>query len=212
MLVDGGTKQWNRGRSGRYAPGEARAVVLAGTATVGAVAGFWAFATVVSSEVWVPTLVFAGLMQVSVPICMLVARQDGRLQKLRLLSLILKLLFSFVRYGVNEGVYDGVADSRSYQVAAQTFYVNMHSEGLWSTGGPGGSQETRNTEYAAGVVYLVVGPTALGGFLAFSWLAWIGLLCVFKALRVAYPNAPPYLAAGLILLLPSMLYWSRCGP
>lgn len=207
MLVDGGPRRWRRRHAGWFAPGEARLVLLAGAAIVGGVGGFWAFAASVSSDVWVPALVFAGLLLISVPICVVVARQDSRLQRLLLLSLILKLLFVFVRYGVNETVYDGSADSHAYHAAAQNFYVNVHAEGRWSTEGVGGSSETQFLGYVAGVVSLVVGPTLLGGFLAFSWLAWIGLLCVFKAYRIAYPNAPPYLAAGLVLLLPSVLYW-----
>lgn len=209
MLVGGGPRRWPGGASAWSAPGEARLVVLAGVAIVGGVGGFWAFASGASSSVWVPVLVLAGLLLVSIPICMVVAWQDTKLQKLLVLALILKLLFVFVRFGINENVYDGSADAGRYHAAGQAFYLNMHEEGRWSIDGSQlvGSDETKALGYVTGVVYLIVGPTELGGFLAFSWLAWIGLLCFFKAFRVAYPNAPPYLAAGLIFFVPSVLYW-----
>lgn len=47
----------------------------------------------------------------------------------------------------------------------------------------------------------------MGGYMAFSWLGFIGLILVFQGFRAAFPNAPPYRAAILIFLLPSMLYW-----
>ena len=111
---------------------------------------------------------------------------------------------------MNEELYKGEADAGQYQQAGEIFYLNYHETGKLSIDGSRIATlptETRSIGYVAGALFLVTGTTYVGAYITFTWLCWIGLFCFFKAFRVAYPNAPPNLAAVLIFFLPSMLYW-----
>jgi hypothetical protein len=195
---------------GVFVPGDGAVVVGGSILVIGTMAAFWAFATTVSPDIWVPMLVATGLTIVSVPIALWAGEGNRTLRRLLVLALILKLLAVFPRYYMNEEVYGGSADSGQYHVAGQVMYLNVHEEGEWSLEGAAidtYSDETRVVGYVTGVVYLVVGTSKVGGYMAFSWLCWLGLVWFFRAFRIAYPNAPPILPAALLFLLPSMLYW-----
>lgn len=195
---------------GILAPGDGYVLIGGSLALLATIGGFWAYATAVSPDQWVPVLVFVGLMTVSAPIVYWLSPRDTRLRRLLILGLVLKLFAVFPRYLVNEVTYEGNSDAGQYHRAGQVFYQNVHEEGSWSLDGStidAYSDETRIIGYITGLVYLAVGTSEMGGYLAFSWVCWFGLVCFYRSFRVAYPNAPPRLAALLIFFLPSMLYW-----
>jgi hypothetical protein len=207
--------------AGRLGPGfgvaplsvaDDRVVAAAGTAAaaVGLV-GFFAVAGAVGPDLWVPLLVLLVLTAVSVPMIRLASGRpiDSRLRKILLVAFALKMLCTFPRYAMNEVVYGGSADARAYHDAGQVFRDNALDGELTIEGSElsAFAEETRFVGYATGVLYLGIGASQMGGYLVFAWLSWVGLMCAFSAFRVAYPKAPPYLAAGLIFFLPSTLYW-----
>ena len=192
------------------APGDGIVLFGGGALIVASLAAFWYFATGVSPDVWVPVLVFVALLIVSVPWIVAYCGKDVRLRKLLLLALVLKLLFVFPRYYSNEVVYGGSADAGQYHDAARTLVLNVREGRGFTTEGSAihnYSDETRVIGRIAGGIYLVIGSSQVGGYMAFSWISWVGIFFVFRAFRVAYPNAPPYRAAALLFFLPSMLYW-----
>ncbi|CAN5651732.1 hypothetical protein BH10ACT1_BH10ACT1_07950 [soil metagenome] len=201
-----------RRNAGVLAPGDATILFGGGFLIFLAIGGFWAFATGVSPDAWVPVLLLVIFATISVPMCLVASNQprDKKLRAILLLGLVLKLLCVFPRYAVNEGLYKGEADAGQYHNAGQVFYQNFHDGNGFSLKGARIENlptETRTVGFITGILFLVTGTTYFGGYITFAWLCWIGLLCFFKAFRVAYPNAPPHLAAVLIFFLPSMLYW-----
>jgi hypothetical protein len=58
-----------------------------------------------------------------------------------------------------------------------------------------------------GLLYIVTGPTMLGGFMVFSLISFWGLYFFYRALRVAFPEANYRRYALLLFFLPSLLYW-----
>lgn len=191
-------------------PGDGMVVIGGSLVVIAATAVFWAFATSVSPDTWVPVVVLTALLIISVPIALWAGEGNHALRRLLVLALVLKLVAVLPRYYMNEEVYEGNADSGQYHLAAQQLYLNVHEEGEWSLDGAAidnYSDETRTVGYVTGTFYLLVGTSQLGGYMVFSWLCWLGLVWFFRAFRVAYPNAPPLLPAALLFFLPSMLYW-----
>jgi hypothetical protein len=192
--------------------GDDRLVAVAGTAVMAvAMVTFFLLAGWGGPDLWVPLVVAMVLVAVSVPMIWVVADRpiDGRLRKVLAVALALKLLATVPRYTMNEVAYGGSADAAVYHKAGTQ--VREHAlDGRWTTEGTrldAYADETRMVGYVTGGLYLVTGASQMAGYLVFSWLCWVGLLCVFAAFRVAYPTARPWVAVSLIFLLPSTLYW-----
>lgn len=170
---------------------------------------FFEFAGHTNPDTWVPVLVVILLILISLPICFWVAQGDQKLRRWLVVGLLLKLAFAGPRYYVIEGYYKGEGDALRYNQAGTALVQNM-SHGEFSIKGTeldSFPRETRVVGYLTGMLYLFFGTSYFGGYLVFSWLAWLGMLMSFRAFQVAYPNAPPYVAMGLIMFLPSMLFW-----
>jgi hypothetical protein len=67
---------------------------------------------------------------------------------------------------------------------------------------------TRFMEFLTGVVFAVVGTGEFVGYLVFSMLAFVGMLAFLKALQLAAPDLNHRRYAALLLLLPTMLFWT----
>lgn len=189
------------------------AVVLVGTvaAAVGLV-GFFLVARVLGPDAWVPLVLVLVLTLVSLPIIASTAGRpmDRRLRRILLVAFALKMLCTVPRYAVNEYAYGGSSDASVYHEGGRVLREHVLEDRRWSLEGASVDQfadETRFVGYLTGSLYLVTGASQLAGYLAFAWMCWLGLVLVFRAFRVAYPNAPPYLAAYLVFFLPSTLYW-----
>lgn len=195
----------------RYVASENVIAVVGGALVVGAAVAFFKFASATDPDTWVPVVVLLALTIISVPICFWVARspRDVRLRRLLLLSFCLKMLAVGPRYYMLEVYYDGEGDALRYDRAGDYLVQNM-GEGKFSIEGSelvSFPSTTQFVGYVTGTLYLVFGTSYLGGFFVFSWLAWLGLLMLFRAFQVAFPNAPPYRAAILILMWPSSVFW-----
>lgn len=194
-----------------FAPGEGTWVLVGSVVVLSVILGFFLVASQVDADTWVPMLILVNLVVISVPICMRLSGmpRDSKLFKLLLASFFLKMLFTPARYWLNEGYYKGEGDAARYDQAGDYFIENF-KQGKWDIAPAelnSFPKETRVVGYITGMLYIPFGTTYFGGYLIFSWLAWLGYLCVFKAFRVAYPNAPPYFLAKLMLFFPSLLFW-----
>lgn len=195
----------------QWAPGELTLAVIGGLLATAVLTAFFALASFTDPDTWVPVLVAVVLVLITTPIIFALSRGDRnrRLRWLLVIALLLKLGATIPRYYVNEVTYQGSADAGRYHQAGRVFVENRE-KGEWSIEGAyltSFSSETRAIGYIAGIVYSVIGPSLMGGFLVFSWFAFLGLLFFFQAFRMAFPNAPPLVPAALLFLLPSMLYW-----
>lgn len=195
----------------RYLGSENVIAVVGGVLVVGSAVAFFRFASATDPDTWVPVVVLLALTIISVPICYWVARspRDARLRRLLLLSFCIKMLAVGPRYYMLEGYYDGEGDALRYDRAGDYLVQNM-GQGQFSIEGSelvSFPSTTRFVGYVTGTLYLVFGTSYVGGFFVFSWMAWLGLVMLFRAFQVAFPNAPPYRAALLILMWPSSVFW-----
>lgn len=185
--------------------------VVGGVLILGLCFGFFLFAGATDPDTWVPVAVVAFLVVLSVPICYWASGKppDRRLRRLLLVSFALKMMFVGPRYYLIEGYYKGEGDALRYDQAGDALVQNV-ARGEFSIKGTeldAFPKETRVVGYITGLLYLVFGTSYLGGYMVFSWMAWLGMLFSFRAFQIAYPNAPPYRAFWLIMFLPSMLFW-----
>lgn len=198
-------------RDGYLAPGEGSWLALGFFVVVGLLFGFFVLSAYTDADTWVPVMVIAVLATVSLPICGWIAGRprDTRLYKILVIGMLLKILMAGPRYYLTEVYYDGEGDSGRYHQAGGYLVQNL-AEGRWDIAPAelaSFPKETRVVGYLVGVLYIPLGTSYFGGFLAFSWLSWIGLMFFFRSFQVAYPNAPPYFIAKLLLFFPSLIFW-----
>jgi hypothetical protein len=154
-----------------------------------------------------PLLVGSILVAISLPA---LAKQAHREQSeaifwLLVAALVLKLVAAVARHYVAIGLYGGVADAVAYHEQgvriSEAFRAGSFDTGLYSL------TSTNFIRFLTGVVYTVIGPNILGGFLVFSWLGFWGLFFFYRAFTIAVPEGNTRSYARLVFFLPSMLFW-----
>jgi len=131
--------------------------------------------------------------------------RDGRVFWLLVMGLIVKLLGAIAQIYVVLTAYSGVADATDYyqqglKLASQ-FRAGNFATGLHPIVG------TNFIKIVSGVVLALIGPSRIGGFLVFSWLAFWGLFFFYRAYMIAVPSGKPHSYAKLIFFLPSLIFW-----
>jgi hypothetical protein len=120
-------------------------------------------------------------------------------------ALVLKLLGSMLRYFVAFDVYHGFADAAGYSQEgiriSEAFRHGQFEIGLSSL------TSTNFVRLLTGVVYTLIGPNILGGFLVFSWIGFWGLFLFYRAFTIGVPEGRVRSYARLVFFLPSMLFW-----
>ncbi len=71
----------------------------------------------------------------------------------------------------------------------------------------GGGFGTQVTKQITGLLYAIVSPPMIGGFMIFATLSFVGMVCFYVAFRGAMPRwgALPYFL--LLFFLPTMAFW-----
>jgi hypothetical protein len=154
-----------------------------------------------------PAALEAALTAISLPVFLREAarERDARVFWMLLAALQLKLAGSLVRHEVAFRTYKGVADAQGYHGRGARI-----AQGNWEgTMNPRfstliGSNFIRR---ATGALYRVIGPSRIGGFMAYSWLAFWGLYLFHRAFAVAVPGSDSRRYSRLVLFWPSLLYW-----
>jgi hypothetical protein len=134
-----------------------------------------------------------------------VRERDGRVFWMLLGALQLKLLGSLVRHEVAYRTYKGVADAEGYHGRGSRI-----AQGNWEgTMNPRFSSLVGSNfiRRATGIVYRVIGPSRIGGFMVYSWLAFWGLYLFHRAFSIAVPAERSRGYSRLVLFWPSLLYW-----
>ncbi|HEV8420265.1 MAG TPA: hypothetical protein VGR13_02775 [Actinomycetota bacterium] len=159
-----------------------------------------------SYDVWAALIVGPLLLLLSLPI---LARQAAREQDrllfwLLVAALVLKLAGGLARHVAVFDIYDK-ADARAYhQVGLEL--ANSFRSGDFSAI-PRPLSDTNFVGFTTGVIYAIVGPSALSGFMVFSWLGFWGVYFIYRAFRLAVPEGRGRTYAGLLFFLPSILFW-----
>jgi hypothetical protein len=160
-----------------------------------------------SYEDWGGVLVGLVLILISLPILSRqAARENDRsLYWLLVFALLVKVFGALIRQYFIFDVYGGVADARGYHNAGVEIAALFRS-GDFNTG----LQSLSSTDFIkffTGIVYTFIGPTLLGGFLVYSWLSFMGLFLLYRAVVLAVPEAQSRTYARLIFFLPSLIFW-----
>ena len=170
----------------------------------------WAMGNL-SYDVWGAMVVGPVLVAVSVPLLERIGRADPdrRVMRLLFVAFAAKMAGALVRYAVTFEVYGGRADAGGYHGSGRRLAAAFWN-GTWDRVLQQEVPELAGTEFirlVTGAVYVVTGPTKLGGFLVFAWLGFWGLVCLFRAFRVAFPGGDHWRYGILLFFLPSLLYW-----
>lgn len=171
------------------------------------VAGLLILMAVTDYDTWGAMFVAPVLIVVSLPVLARQARREGDrwLFVLLVVALMVKLGGAIARHYVAFDVYQGVADANSYDQIGTELAANFRA-GNWSTDLPNLSG-THFIEFITGIIYTVMGPTLLGGFLFFSWLGFWGLFLFYRAFVIAVPEGRRRTYARLLFFLPSLVFW-----
>ena len=160
-----------------------------------------------SYDIWAAFWIGPALMLLSVLVANRAARRehDPALGRLILASAALKVTVgSLARYFVAFHVYGGSADAGRYHDAGRDLAPLFRNGNYANLGEISG---TRFMEILTGQIYVFTGPTRLGGFMVYSWLAFVGLYFMYRAFRLAVPDGDHRRYRLLIFLFPSLLFW-----
>jgi hypothetical protein len=154
-----------------------------------------------------PAKTAAALVGLSLPVFLreAVRERDRRAFWTLTGALQLKLLGALPRYHVAYRTYGGVADAEAYHDTGSRIAQGR----LEGTMNPRFSEfvGTNFIRHLTGQVYKMTGPSKLGGFLVFSWLAFWGLFLFHRAFAIAVPGGRSRDYSRLVLLWPSLLFW-----
>lgn len=173
-------------------------------------AGVFVLMGTTTFDTWGATLIVPVLLLVSLPILVRQANREGDRRVLWLLvfAFFLKMAGAVVRHYVAFDVYGGVADASLYdeegRKLAQDFWDGDFSPGF---GADGRLTSIEFMEILTGIVYFVIGPSKLGGFLVYSWLGFWGLFFFYRAYTIAVPEGRRLTYGRLLFFLPSLLFW-----
>lgn len=130
---------------------------------------------------------------------------DLRFGRLIMTAAFVKVIgASLARYWVDFSVYGG-SDATEYHDGGVILAPLLRS-GIYDELGK--LSGTRFTEVVTGHVYALIGPSRLGGFMVFSWLAFIGLFLFWRAFCVGVPNGDHRRYALLAFFFPTILIWT----
>jgi len=182
-------------------------LIVAGLGVTFAVTtGILVLLTTSSYDVSGAVLVGPVLTAISVPILAREAKRQGdpKVFRLLMIALLVKMLGACLRYYITFHVYQA-ADATVYhndgvdiaaQLKAGTYEFDYSAlDGSYSI------------SFITGVIYTIIGPTKLGGFLFYSWLAFIGYLLLYKAFVFAVPEGRRRTYGLLLFFLPSLVFW-----
>ena len=128
----------------------------------------------------------------------------GWLTVLLPLAFIARMVGAAVRYFVVAEVY-GIGDAFAYH------RVGLEIAPIWrSLQVPevtGGSFGTQVTGQITGLLYAIVEPPMIGGFMMFATLSFIGLVCFYLAFRKTMPPWAPLPYFVLLFFLPTLTFW-----
>lgn len=124
-----------------------------------------------------------------------------------LLTFVVKLLSSEVRYWMVVSLYEG-GDSLDYhiwgQYAAQYLsQFDFSVLGSYQTQGAG----TTSLTYITAFLYTVLPPSVPGSFFFFATLAFSGSVFFYRTFQVAFPKTDLSIYRLLIFFTPSIVFW-----
>jgi hypothetical protein len=163
-----------------------------------------------SYDIWGALWLAPVLIVISAPILLRFAKNEPQpwIGQFLIFALMLKLAAALPRYYMVSSVYER-GDALRYSrvgVTLRPYFLNLDFS-VAQLGDRGTGTGTRFVEVVTGIVYAMIGPSVIGGFIFFSWLSFWGLYFFYRAFRVGIPDGDSKRYAVLLFLLPSMLFW-----
>lgn len=158
-------------------------------------------------NIWGAFWIGPALLMLCIPIANHASHVTGdvRFGRLVMIAAIVKVVgASVARYWVDFSVYGG-SDATEYHEEGVVLAPILRS-GVYD--GLGKLSGTRFTEVVTGHVYALAGPSRLGGFMVFSWLAFVGLYLFWRAFCIAVPTGDHRRYALLVFFFPTILIWT----
>jgi hypothetical protein len=159
-----------------------------------------------STDLWHGLAVAVVLVWLTQPLIKRVVRFEGdpRLGRLLRWSLVLKLGTVPAQLYLLDTYYR-TGDANYYFHAGAGFAHQLHQGNFVYHGA---IVNDGIVAIVAGAAFLLTGVTKAGGFFIFSWIGFIGLVLFYRAFRLALPEGDGLRYGRLVLLLPSLLFWS----
>ena len=160
-------------------------------------------------DYWGGFLVAPALLLITWPILVRIGRAEDDLwvPKVLLLALIVRFAGSVARYQSIFAVYGGSGDASVYDHNARRLaplYWAGHFNA--SVGWPHFIGAGFIIVVTA-IIYMLIGPTLVGGFFVYAWFSFIGLVLAYRAFRIALPHGDHRRYLVLLFFLPSLLFW-----
>jgi len=180
-------------------------------AVIGGAVGYlavlaWAIANL-PYDLWGALVVAPVLLLVGFAVITRTFRSDAMLARLMCAGLVVKLAGGMARYWVSFDAYGGATDAARYhqygaRVATRVWAGEISPfEALpYGTG-------TEFFERLTGFVYMFTGPSRLGGFVVFGWIAYWGVVWFVKAAITAVDGLVVRRYAALMIFAPSLVFW-----
>src|SRR3954464_165152 len=147
-----------------------------------------------------------GLMMLAVLAIALVTRAKPFLRVVLYVSLLERMAATGAFVYLVFNVYHGGADVWGYVRKGTALAGQFYSHGEWSLLYPIWSNNF--VLMATRDLFLLFWPSMILGMVGFSLLAFAGQYLAYRGYEIAYPNADRKLGAVVILLMPSVVFWS----
>ena len=160
-------------------------------------------------DTWGALWLAPALVAVSVPVLLRYARrlQDLRLGRILVAALLFKLVAAYARYLMTISLYERGDFQRYSDTGAELRRAFLQGDFSLVQLQSGSRTGTQFVEIVTGIVYTIIGPSLIGGFLFFSWLSFWGLFFFYRAFRIGVPEGDYHRYGLLLFFLPSMLFW-----
>lgn len=157
-------------------------------------------------ETWGAILVAPPLVLVMLPAFRRQANreEDPTVFWFLLVMIIIKFVGTVIRYYVAFEVYEK-ADARVYDDWG-VFLSREFRQGSFATYLPT-LTDTNFIRLLTGIIYTVIGPSQLGGFMVYSWFGFVGLYFFYRAFVLAVPEGNSRLYGKLLFLTPTLVFW-----
>lgn len=151
------------------------------------------------------------LTLVAIPAIRWVAEVEGddSYRRIMMYGIAAKFVFTLVRYYFITVVYDDNADAGVY-ASAGSIFMEHYRKADFITSLPyleSRGAETMRIAILVGIIYTVTGVSRYAASFVFSGLCFVGQILMFRAYRLAVPEADHRRYLILLLALPSLLFW-----
>ena len=121
-------------------------------------------------------------------------------------GLLLRLVFSVTHIWLDSILWGGLKDAALYHrggtAIAQYIWRLEFGQVV-----PFLQWGTNFISFFTGIIYSVTGPSLIGAYLVYGFLAFLGSYFFYRAFRVAFPQGDRRLYAILVFFFPSFLFW-----